>query len=401
MTGKESEQGHLYIVATPIGHLGDLTQRAVETLGQVDLVAAEDTRRTRKLLSHLRIKVELISYREQNRGPAGKRILDALAAGRDVALVSDAGTPVISDPGAELVQRAVVEKLPVIPIPGPSAVAAALSVSGIQADRYTFAGFPPAKAKARQEFFEELVLRRDALVFFEAPHRLAKSLADMLSVFGLREAVLCRELTKVNEEIIRSDLGELASWAAANRVRGEITLVLAGAAPEPPQVEPETILKAWKEARSQGLSPSRAAQEVAANSGLSRSRIYKMGLDHELEASAAASQSAEGEMRPDREPERPGMQEPLEISCARRLTVTAGRGLHARSATRIIKLLQEFECRVWFEKDGQVVEGDSILALLTLNCPRGSVVEVRAAGTDSEECLDRLGLLFARNFDED
>ena len=149
MTPDQTRPGRLFVLATPIGNLGDLTHRAAQTLAQVDLVAAEDTRRTRKLISHLGIKVELISYREQNRAAAGSRILAALEQGRDVGLVSDAGTPVVSDPGADLVARAVEAGLTVIPIPGPSAVAAALSISGFQADCYTFGGFLPAKAQGQ------------------------------------------------------------------------------------------------------------------------------------------------------------------------------------------------------------------------------------------------------------
>ncbi len=400
MSAEAAAKGCLYVLATPIGHLGDLTKRAGEVLESVDLVAAEDTRRTRKLLSHLGLKKELISYREQNREAAGRKILDALEEGRGVALVSDAGTPVVSDPGAELVCRAAGQGLTIIPIPGPSAVATALSVSGFGAERYTFAGFPPAKSKARREFLEELATRREPLVFFEAPHRLARSLADMRSVLGPRRAVLCRELTKLNEEIVRSDLDDLAVWSGENRVRGEMTLVVAGADKEPRPADRESILAAWQEAREKGLPPSRAAREVAVETGMSRSEVYRMGLDSEADRPADKGFRG-GDDSVDQAPERQGMEDPPALSVSRKLTLTNSRGLHARSATRIIQVLQEFDCRAWFAKDGQVVEGDSILSLLTLNCPRGSVVEVSAQGPQAEPCLDKLGLLFARNFDED
>ncbi len=402
MSSTAVPRGRLYILATPIGNLGDLTHRAAQTLAQVDLVAAEDTRRTRKLLSHLGIKVELLSYREQNRTVAGDRVLAALEAGRDAALVSDAGTPVISDPGSDLVARAVEAGLTVVPIPGPSAVAAALSVSGFQADRYTFAGFLPAKTKARQEFLRELAPRREPLVFFEAPHRLAKSLGDILSVMGPRRAVLCRELTKINEEIVRGDLEDLSGWAAgADRIKGEITLILAGAPADARPDDRETVLREWQEARTKGLPPSQAAKEVASRTGLSRSEIYRLGLGHEQPAPPSQAARSKDGTKKELGSERLGMQDSPAISYTRKLTLTNTRGLHARSATRIIQLLQQFECKAWFVKNGQTVEGDSILSLLTLNCPRGSVVEVRVEGSQAEECLDELGLLFARNFDEE
>lgn len=400
MSEKDAAEGCLYLLATPIGNLGDLTRRAEQVLAEVDLVAAEDTRRSRKLLSHLGLKKELVSYREQNREAAGRRILDALELGRSVALVSDAGTPVVSDPGSDLVRQAAGQGLRIVPIPGPSAVATALSASGFAADRYTFAGFTPAKAKARRDLLEELKVRGEPLVFFEAPHRLADSLADMLSVLGPRPAVLCRELTKLNEEIIRSDLEGLAAWAAGNKVRGEITLVLAGAGKQPLPQDRESILEAWKRARAKGLPPSAAAREAAAETGLSRSQVYRLGL--ELETGGPSEEKPTGgEDKVERAPKTRAV-ETLEIeSAVRRLTLTNSRGLHARSATRIIQLLQEYDCQAWFSKDGQTVEGDSILSLLTLNCPRGSVVEVRAEGSGAGSCLESLGLLFARNFDED
>ena len=398
MSGKDPGEGCLYLLATPIGNLGDLTQRAGQVLAAVDLVAAEDTRRSRKLLSHLGIKKELISYREQNQEAAGQRILAALGEGREVALVSDAGTPVISDPGADLVRLAVEQGFRVVPIPGPSAVATALSVSGLAAERYTFGGFLPARSKARCELLGELAERREPLVFFEAPHRLAASLADMRSVLGPRQAVLCRELTKLNEEIVRSDLDALAAWARERRVRGEITLVVAGADKEALPEDRESVLAAWQRARQAGHPPSRAAREAASETGLSRSQVYRLGLDYEAGGSRDHETLGE-EDRVDQAPER--QVKAAAGSAIRRLTLTNSRGLHARSATRIIRLLQEYDCQAWFSKDGQTVEGDSILSLLTLNCPRGSVVEVRAEGPGAEPCLDSLVLLFARNFDED
>ncbi|MBW1713204.1 MAG: 16S rRNA (cytidine(1402)-2'-O)-methyltransferase [Deltaproteobacteria bacterium] len=277
--------GRLFVVATPIGHLGDLTVRAGQILAQVDLVAAEDTRRTRKLLSHLGVKVSLVSYRQHNQARAGPKLIKALEAGQDVALVTDAGTPSLSDPGRDLIKAALEARIKVIPLPGPSAVAAALSVSGLNADRFTFAGFLPAKAKARQELLEKLASRPETLVFFEAPHRLAESLADMAQALGPRRAVVCRELTKLNEEIIRADLVQLRAWAGERQVKGEVTLVVAGAEPNRPPADSAAVGRAWAECRSRGLSAAQAAKEVAQVLGLPRTEVYRLGLAQEEEKS--------------------------------------------------------------------------------------------------------------------
>jgi len=266
-------------VATPIGHLDDLTYRAAETLGRVDLIAAEDTRRTRKLTSRLGLKARLVSYQEHNRARVGPRLIRSLAAGKDVALVTDAGTPALSDPGAELVRLAHQAGLEVVPVPGPSALVAALSVAGLPADRFTFAGFAPAKAGARRKFLEDLARRSETLVFFEAPHRLTRCLADMLAVFGPRTAVLGRELTKINEEVRLADLAGLAAWAKGSQVKGEVTLVVAGAEGETGRASVEEVREALAVHRAAGLSASEAAREVARELGLARGEVYRLGLD--------------------------------------------------------------------------------------------------------------------------
>ena len=389
---KENGKGKLFVVATPIGNLEDLTYRAARVLAEVGLVAAEDTRRTRKLISHLGLKVKLVSYHEHNRAAAGKKIMAALESGRDVALVTDAGTPSLSDPGPDLVRQALLAGLEVAPIPGPSAVAAALSVSGLGADRFFFAGYPPAKAGARRRFLEKLVSLEETLVFFEAPHRLAESLKEMALVFGDREAVLGRELTKLNEEVKRAGLPELALWAEEKVIKGESTLVVAGAVRTKPPVDEEALALAWRQARTKGLSASQVAKELAAELGVSRGEVYRIGLVLEKGPPEESSPAQPGKAGPTKGQKKPH---------TRSLTLTNSRGLHARAATRIIQHLQDYPCQVYFAKDGQTVEGDSILSLLTLNCPRGSQVEVRAEGEEAEACLDGLGLLFARNFDED
>jgi len=276
-----SVKGRLYVVATPIGHLEDLSPRAAHTLAEVDLIAAEDTRRTRKLVARLGLKVRMISYHEHNQAKAGPKVLKALDQGQKIALVTDAGTPALSDPGRNLVRKADEAGIEVVPIPGPSAVTAALSVSGMPADRFSFGGFPPAKAKARREFLETLAGRQETLVFFEAPHRLAASLAEMARVLGPRPVVLCRELTKLNEEVRRADLDELRDWAETAEIKGEVTLVVAGAPEEKEPPDRETVCRAWAECREKGLSASQAAREVAKLLGVPRAEVYRMGMDEE------------------------------------------------------------------------------------------------------------------------
>lgn len=281
-----SGPGKLYIVGTPIGNLDDLSLRAAKVLGRVDLVAAEDTRRTGKLLAHLGISPKLVSYREHNRAKVGPRLVREMLEGRSIGLVTDAGTPGVSDPGPDLVRLAREASLEVVPIPGPSAVATALSASGMEADRFAFLGFPPSKTKARREFYEALAGQRETIVFYEAPHRLAASLADLAEAVGNRPIILCRELTKLNEEIRAVGVEELAEWAAREKVRGEITLVLEGA---PERMEPasqEEAAQAWREVRSKGRSPSRAAKELAPRLNWKRAEIYNLGLDLEKSAEA-------------------------------------------------------------------------------------------------------------------
>ncbi len=220
--------GMLYIVATPIGNLEDFPPRAIETLKRVTLVASEDTRVTRKLLSRFGIRAPLVSLYEHNEQKRVPEILSRLEAGEDVALVSDAGTPLISDPGYRLVREVIRREYRAVPVPGPSAVLAALSVSGLPTDRFTFAGFLPRKAGKRGKALRELAALGHTLVFFESPHRLLKTLQDMTEAMGDRTVVLCRELTKKYEEILRGTPSELLRALADKKVRGEITLVVSG-----------------------------------------------------------------------------------------------------------------------------------------------------------------------------
>ncbi|MFQ5451769.1 MAG: 16S rRNA (cytidine(1402)-2'-O)-methyltransferase [Nitrospinaceae bacterium] len=220
-------RGSLYIVSTPIGNLGDLTYRSVEILQQVELIAAEDTRRTRILLNHYQIQTPLSSYNSYNQSKKGRQFIDFLKEGKDIALVSDAGTPGVSDPLFHLVRSALEEDLEVISLPGPSALLAALTVSGLPMDRFVFEGFLPRK-KRRKSRLRDLAREARTLVIYESPHRIGKTLRDLHEAFGNRKAVLARELTKMHEEVIRCDLEELIRVADQKSWKGEITLVIAG-----------------------------------------------------------------------------------------------------------------------------------------------------------------------------
>lgn len=225
------EPGTLYIVATPLGNLGDITRRALEVLGGVDRIAAEDTRHTAKLLAHFGIATPQLSLHEHNEEERAGQIVLRLQEGESIALVSDAGTPLISDPGYRLVREARAAGLKVVPVPGPSALIAALSVSGLPTDRFAFEGFPAAKAGARRKQFAGLAGEPRTLVFYESSHRIAASLADMCEAFGPdRAAVLARELTKTFEQVQAAPLGELVDWlkADANRERGEFVVMVEG-----------------------------------------------------------------------------------------------------------------------------------------------------------------------------
>jgi 16S rRNA (cytidine1402-2'-O)-methyltransferase len=212
--------GTLFIVATPIGNLEDLTFRALRTLREVDLIAAEDTRRTSKLLAHYDVRKPLVSLHEHNEEREGTHLLEKLAAGQNIALVSDAGTPTIADPGHHLVARARGAGIPVVPIPGVSAIVTALSVSGLPADQFTFLGFPPSSGLARDRWFERLAETSDTTVFYESPHRIERTMSEIAESLVNRPAIICRELTKINEELV--------VWAKYGPIRtqGEFVVVV-------------------------------------------------------------------------------------------------------------------------------------------------------------------------------
>ncbi|MBO0904095.1 16S rRNA (cytidine(1402)-2'-O)-methyltransferase [Jiella sonneratiae] len=268
----------LYLVATPIGNLGDITLRALEIIAGADRLACEDTRVTGKLLQRFSIERRMTAYHEHNAEEAGPALIEAVAAGQSVALVSDAGTPLVSDPGYRLVQQAHEAGVRVVPIPGASAPVAALAASGLPSDAFFFAGFLPQKEKARAERLEELARVPGTLVLFEAPHRIAASLAAMAAVFPERRAAVCRELTKMHETVYRGLLPELAAgFAAMAEVRGEIVVCIAPPAAEAVAEvgEADRILAGLLAE----MKPAKAAQEAARLTGLARRDLYRRALD--------------------------------------------------------------------------------------------------------------------------
>lgn len=272
------EKGTLYVVATPLGNLADMSRRALDVLAAVDVIAAEDTRLSGRMLAHLGIKGgRLVSLHEHNEKARLHELVEQLLDGRNVALISDAGTPLISDPGYRLVNAAAAAGVRVSPIPGPSALVAALSVAGLPTDRFVFEGFPPPKQGARSKFFHALREEERTLVFYESCHRIQMSIGDMIEAFGgERQAVIARELTKHYEQIERGTLKELAQWLATDedRLRGEFVVILAGA--ERPEVSAESSYVAHLLDVLVSELPTRQAADLAARiSGAPRQHLYR------------------------------------------------------------------------------------------------------------------------------
>ncbi len=270
--------GVLYLVATPIGNLEDITLRALRVLREADLIACEDTRQTRKLLEHYGISRSLVSYHEHNERRRAGELLARLKAGASVALVSDAGTPLISDPGYRLVEAARDTGIAVVPVPGPSAVVAALTASGLPAEAFHFAGFLPAKRSERLRTLASLRNEPATLVFYEAPHRILETLADLEETFGPRRMVLARELTKVHEEFLRGTATQIRQALSGRpSLRGEITLVVEGAPPgaRAPASEAE-LLEAVLRFEQQGLSRKEAIKAAARELGLPKRTVYQL-----------------------------------------------------------------------------------------------------------------------------
>lgn len=273
--------GTLYLVATPIGNLGDFSPRAVETLENVDFIAAEDTRVSIKLLNHFEIKKPLVSYHEHNHISAGQTILQRLLAGESCALVTDAGTPAVSDPGEDLVRLCAENGVTVLSIPGCCAAVNALAVSGLPTGRFAFEGFLTVNKKNRKERLESLKNEERTMIFHEAPHKLLTTLRDLEAAFGSgRQIALCRELTKLHEETLRTTLGGAISHFSQTAPKGEFVLVLAGA--EPQQETAVTLEDGVAQVltlKAQGMRLKDAAREVAEHTGLSKNELYAAALE--------------------------------------------------------------------------------------------------------------------------
>jgi 16S rRNA (cytidine1402-2'-O)-methyltransferase len=275
--------GTLFLVATPIGNLEDITLRALRVLREVSLIAAEDTRHTRKLLTHFKVSTPLTSYHEHS-GPARTDAVVAALATGDVALVSDAGTPLLSDPGQALVRAALTAGHTVLPIPGPAAAIAALVASGLPTDQFTFLGFMPRKSSDRRALLARFAQAPETLIFYEAPHRLLACLDDLLAVLGDRQAALARELTKVHEEFRRGGVSTLrAGYERGEAPRGEFTIIISGAQPIVEQETAESLeRRAVERIRlllASGVSVREAAVEVAHDAGLPRRQAYRLALE--------------------------------------------------------------------------------------------------------------------------
>jgi 16S rRNA (cytidine1402-2'-O)-methyltransferase len=271
--------GTLYLVATPIGNLADITHRALQVLNDVDLIACEDTRHTRKLLQHYGIDTKTVSYHEHNEQQRALELIELLKQGSDVAVVSDAGTPAISDPGFRLVRAAIESAVKVVPIPGPSAVISALVAAGLPTDEFFFGGFLPARSTARRARFDELRSVPGTLIFYEAPHRLAASLKDAYEILGEREAVVARELTKLHEEIRRGPLSELSKHYASNeQPRGEIVLLIDRTPLDDTttaQSHEQSVAALVAQFQAGGLDHRAALKKAARELRLSRAEAYR------------------------------------------------------------------------------------------------------------------------------
>jgi 16S rRNA (cytidine1402-2'-O)-methyltransferase len=274
--------GTLFIVATPIGNLEDISQRALRLLREVDLIACEDTRHTRKLLNHFGIITATTSYHEHNEQERTEELCDLLESGKDVALVSDAGTPLISDPGFRIVKEAIDRGISVEPIPGAAALVTALSASGLATDQFLFAGFLPSRGGARRAKLSELTSIPATLVFYEAPHRIKATLKDAREVFGNREAVIARELTKLHEEFARGSLSELIErFSKPDRARGEIVLIVSGHKVDSPSSllttsSEEQLSNRIKELEREGFGQKAALKKAAKELGLKRDDAYRI-----------------------------------------------------------------------------------------------------------------------------
>lgn len=267
--------GKLYVVGTPIGNLGDFSPRAVETLESVDFIAAEDTRVTLKLLNHFGIKKEMVSYFEHNKNERGDVIISRLANGENCAICTDAGMPAISDPGEDLVRLCRENNIDVESVPGPTAFATALAISGMNTRKFTFEGFLSANKKERREELEELANEKRTMVFYEAPHKLTQTLKDMYEVFGERDIALVKEITKVHESVVRTDLKAASTMFDEEKPKGEFVVIVDGKKVEEKEISFDKAVEEAKRLMADGMSTNAAAKEVAKITPYKKNDIYK------------------------------------------------------------------------------------------------------------------------------
>ena len=272
--------GKLCLVGTPIGNLGDMSPRALRALEEADFIAAEDTRVTLKLLNHFNIKKPLVSYYEHNARSAGERILERILAGESCALVTDAGMPSVSDPGEDLAARCAGAGVELTAVPGPCAAVTALALSALPAGRFCFEGFLSTSGRSRREHLESLKGERRTMVFYEAPHKLVKTLEDLCAAFGPgRRIALCREMTKLHEEVVRSTLGEAAALYAETPPRGEFVLVVEGTAEAKTEFGREEALALVERRRAEGMSLKEACRLTAEETGIKKNELYQWALN--------------------------------------------------------------------------------------------------------------------------
>ena len=272
--------GKLCLVGTPIGNLGDMSPRALRALEEADFIAAEDTRVTLKLLNHFNIKKPLVSYYEHNARSAGERILERILAGENCALVTDAGMPSVSDPGEDLAARCAEAGVELTAVPGPCAAVTALALSALPSGRFCFEGFLSTSGRSRREHLESLKGERRTMVFYEAPHKLVKTLEDLCAAFGPgRRIALCREMTKLHEEVVRSTLGEAAALYAETPPRGEFVLVVEGAAEAKTEFGREEALALVERRRAEGMSLKEACRLTAEETGIKKNELYQWALN--------------------------------------------------------------------------------------------------------------------------
>jgi 16S rRNA (cytidine1402-2'-O)-methyltransferase len=376
---REQSYGTLYVVSTPIGNMEDITLRALKILGSADRIAAENVSHTRQLFERYGIKTGLTSYHQHNQGAKTGKLIGWLKSGLDLALVTDAGTPGISDPGGQLVSRAAEEGITVLPVPGPSAVVAALSVSGFPTDRFLFLGFLSNRPGKRKRDLKKLVSETCTMVFYEAPHRILGMLADLKEIFGQRRMVVAREMTKVFEEVLRGSAADILASLTPEKIKGEFVIVVAGSGSKEAceGLGEEALDQLEVLIRGSQMSTKDIAEQISRETGLPYRTVYKTCLERKNKAKGDGPTTA-----------------------IRTLKVKNSLGLHARSAAKIVELGKKYRSRLFLKKDGEEVDGSSILSILTLACPKGTEMEVRIVGEDSEHFMEQLSELFEQRFGE-